>query len=200
MTDHELEGAKHAYEKAAAEASMLGNIQNAISIASLLLGLVFGYMLVRYIVISLQIASKQLGRISQGHYHDIIEVKHADETGLLLYAMKSLQIRMGFEVTDAKRINDEVTRVKIGLDNVSTNVMIADKYRNIIYMNKAITEMFRNCARGYPQGISQLRCEQSVRQQHRPVPQESGASGTNAGAAARITQGDNQDRRTILSC
>jgi methyl-accepting chemotaxis protein len=143
MTEHELAGAKHAYETAAADAATLGNWQIAISTISLVLGCLLGWMLVRYIVTSLQNARNSLLRISQGHYHDIIDVKRADENGMLMYAMKSMQIRMGFEVSDAHRIADEVTRVKIGLDNVSTNVMIADKKRNIIYMNKAVAEMFR---------------------------------------------------------
>ncbi|MEI7536986.1 MAG: methyl-accepting chemotaxis protein [Comamonadaceae bacterium] len=103
---------------------------------------VMAALLVRSIVGSLHTARTQLNRIAQGNYQDIINVNSANESGLLLYAMKSMQIRMGFEVSDAHRIADEMTRVKFGLDNVSTNVMIADKYRNIIYANKALVQMF----------------------------------------------------------
>lgn len=104
---------------------------------------VMATLLVRNIVGSLRTARNQLDRIAQGNYHDAIQVKRANESGSLMYAMKSMQIRLGFEVTVARRIADEMTRVKFGLDNVSTNVMIADKHRNIIYTNKAIVEMFR---------------------------------------------------------
>ncbi|QJQ04567.1 hypothetical protein EJG51_000455 [Undibacterium piscinae] len=38
----------------------------------------------------------------------------------------------------------ETLRIKIALDNVGTNVMIADTDRNIIYMNKSIVEMLSN--------------------------------------------------------
>jgi methyl-accepting chemotaxis protein len=38
----------------------------------------------------------------------------------------------------------EMTRIKVALDNVSTNIMIADNERNIIYMNKSIIKMFTN--------------------------------------------------------
>ncbi|MCX7219541.1 MAG: PAS domain-containing protein, partial [Burkholderiales bacterium] len=41
----------------------------------------------------------------------------------------------------AAALASENTRVKIALDNVATNVMIADTDRNIIYMNKSIVEM-----------------------------------------------------------
>ena len=123
---------------------LINRVQVTISVISLLLAIVMSLLLSRYIVNSLRSASSQLRRISQGNYQDNIDVKHADEIGTLMYAMKSMQIRMGFEVSDAKRISDEVTRIKIGLDNVSTNVMIADKDRNIIYMNKAIVQMFKS--------------------------------------------------------
>jgi PAS domain-containing protein len=38
----------------------------------------------------------------------------------------------------------ENARVKIALDNVSSNVMIADNDRNIIYMNKTVVAMLQN--------------------------------------------------------
>jgi methyl-accepting chemotaxis protein-1 (serine sensor receptor) len=38
----------------------------------------------------------------------------------------------------------ENTRIKIALDNVATNVMIADNDRNITYLNKSITAMLIN--------------------------------------------------------
>ncbi|MDD2720977.1 MAG: methyl-accepting chemotaxis protein [Gallionella sp.] len=143
MERFQLERAKDASEKAVATAGFYSTLQLSIAVVFSLLSVVLGVMLIRYITRALRQAGEQLRRISQGNYHDQIDIERDDETGQLMYAMKSMQIRMGFEVSDARRIADEVTRVKIGLDNVSTNVMIADKHRNIIYMNKAIVEMFR---------------------------------------------------------
>ncbi|MCB1176547.1 MAG: GAF domain-containing protein, partial [Leptospiraceae bacterium] len=40
--------------------------------------------------------------------------------------------------------SQEMVRVKVALDNVSTNIMISDNDRNIIYMNKSINKMFKN--------------------------------------------------------
>ncbi|TNC99789.1 MAG: methyl-accepting chemotaxis protein [Gallionellaceae bacterium] len=121
----------------------VGNWQMTILLGAAVFSAVFGTLLLRSVLHPLQTATDQLYRISQGQYHDKIDVGRDDEAGKLLYAMKAMQIRMGFEVSEGRRQADETTRVKIGLDNVSTNVMIADKNRNIIYMNKAITEMFK---------------------------------------------------------
>ncbi len=143
QAEHEKLGAIQAYEKSEEAAKTAEVIQVALFAGSTGLSLILAWLLLRAVLDPIRTAREQLTRISQGHYHDVIGVKRDDEVGLLLYAMKAMQIRMGFEVSDARRINDEVTRVKIGLDNVSTNVMIADKDRTIIYMNKAISEMFR---------------------------------------------------------
>lgn len=45
---------------------------------------------------------------------------------------------------EERRIAQENRRVKIALDNASTNVMVADDQFNIVYMNEAVTSMMRN--------------------------------------------------------
>ncbi|MBI5918281.1 MAG: MCP four helix bundle domain-containing protein [Nitrosomonadales bacterium] len=142
QAEHEKAGAVHAYEQADAATQSAHAIQMTLFFGSTMLSLILGWLLLRAVLDPIRVAREQLSRISQGHYHDVIEIKRDDEVGLLLYAMKAMQIRMGFEVAEARRLADATTRVKIGLDNVSTNVMIADRDRHIIYMNKAITEMF----------------------------------------------------------
>lgn len=42
---------------------------------------------------------------------------------------------------DSRRKDEDNHRVKVALDNVSTNIMIADNNRNIVYMNKSVGEM-----------------------------------------------------------
>lgn len=44
-------------------------------------------------------------------------------------------------LNEARHVSDENQRVKAALDNVTANVMIADNERNIIYMNKSVSEM-----------------------------------------------------------
>jgi len=47
------------------------------------------------------------------------------------------------KMDESRRISeDNLLRIKIGLDNVSTSVMIADEDRNIIYLNKSVQTMF----------------------------------------------------------
>jgi methyl-accepting chemotaxis protein len=57
-------------------------------------------------------------------------------------ALKSMQTKLGFDVTETKRIANEALRIQSALDNGSTNTMIADNERNLIYMNKSMMQMF----------------------------------------------------------
>ena len=45
---------------------------------------------------------------------------------------------------EAKRKQDEMTLIRDALDNVSSNVMLADAKRNIVFMNKSILAMLSN--------------------------------------------------------
>ena len=81
--------------------------------------------------------------ITQGIYTNVIDISRDDELGKLNQALQAMQTRMGFEVAETKRQADEMTRVKIALDNVSTGVMIADAGRNIIYANHSVKRILK---------------------------------------------------------
>ncbi|VAX13915.1 Methyl-accepting chemotaxis protein I (serine chemoreceptor protein) [hydrothermal vent metagenome] len=80
-------------------------------------------------------------RITEGYFTDHIDIARADEIGDVLRDMKSMQIKVGFDINDS-RVKAAITqRIKVALDNVSTNVMVADNDGNIIYVNKSVVEM-----------------------------------------------------------
>jgi len=87
-------------------------------------------------------ALQSLRALSTGRYDSTIDISANDELGRVLQGLESMQNRMGFEVTEAKRQADEMTRIKIGLDNVATNVRIADNDGNILYVNDALRQTF----------------------------------------------------------
>lgn len=113
-----------------------------VSIA-ILLAFILGYLLIRTILRPLAAATTTFNTIAEGNYKSFIPTGRKDELGRLLYALKGMQIKLGFDVNDAQRIANESTRIKEALDCATTNVMIADNHGDIIYTNKAIDEMFR---------------------------------------------------------
>ncbi|WJW76425.1 methyl-accepting chemotaxis protein [Thiohalobacter sp. IOR34] len=82
--------------------------------------------------------------ITEGNFNDRIDIHRGDEIGDVLRALKSMQIKLGFDLDEARRQGDAAQRIKVALDNVSTNVMVADNDGNIIYLNQAVEEMMRD--------------------------------------------------------
>ena len=106
-----------------------------------LLGVIIAIMIVRSLM-------KQMGGepdhaaqialcIALGKLDNVIEVKQGD-TKSLMAALKNMQQQLLDRITAERKVADENLRIKIGLDNVSTGVMIADSERKIIYVNKSV--------------------------------------------------------------
>lgn len=123
-------------------------ITSVLIASGIFLALWLSFSLLRSIVRPLNATIGHFGQISQGKYNGAIEIKSMDEIGKVMAALKAMQIKLGFDVEEAKRVADEHLRVKIALDNVSTGVMIADNERNIIYVNKSVVSMFGKAEAG----------------------------------------------------
>ena len=102
------------------------------------------YLVLRDIRRSLSETTDELAFLANGDFKREINIKRPDEIGDLLRGLKSMQIQSGFNVNDARQRGNEMQRIKVALDNVTSNVMVADNDRNIIYMNSAVTKMFRD--------------------------------------------------------
>ena len=109
-----------------------------------LLGVLIAWVVVRQTTGALAKAAGAFGEIAQGNFRNDIEVASADEVGRLMRALKSMQTKLGNDLNEARERADAALRIKIALDNVSTNVMIADNERNIIYLNPAVRSMLKN--------------------------------------------------------
>jgi methyl-accepting chemotaxis protein len=86
--------------------------------------------------------------LSGGRYDSSLDCSRRDEIGQVLQGLETMQNRVGFEVAETRRTADEMTRVKIALDNVSTGVVIADTRRSVIYANKSAHRMLKAAEAG----------------------------------------------------
>lgn len=105
-------------------------------------GIYSGWWLTGDVVGRLDQAVAAFDRIAAGHYHDPIDVARDDEVGRVLLGLKTMQIRLGFEVQEAHRRADEMARIRLGLDVAATGVMILDAEQRVIYVNRALERMF----------------------------------------------------------
>ena len=139
-----LDSGKLDYEQSLSNYTTLRNQIIAIIAIAVLLAVFIALLVIRAITRPLSATIGYFDQISQGNYNNRIEVDSEDEIGKLLNALRSMQIKMGFEVNDAQRRADESLRITNALDNASTGVMIADNDLNIIYLNKSVQDMLKN--------------------------------------------------------
>jgi methyl-accepting chemotaxis protein len=122
--------------------------------------LVVGLLLTSYVTRPLVYAQYKLRQISEGNYFDWLETgKRNDELGSLLRSIKSTQIKLGFDVIDAREQAAGALRIKNALDNVSSNVIMADPEGTIIYTNKSVERMFRNNEQYLEQSVPNFRTD-----------------------------------------
>ena len=105
---------------------------------------ILGFGLTGYVTRPLNYASEKLHEVSQGNYFDWVEVNNRDdEIGKMLQTIKMTQIKLGFDVMDAREQANSSSRIKTAVDSVTTNVMLADQDYNIIYMNPAVENLMQ---------------------------------------------------------
>ena len=114
------------------------NIVIGLLMTGIALSLLLGLTLINSI---LRAFTTSITQIAKGDYTTAIEIDRQDELGKVMNAIKAMQIKLGFDMAESKLVADENLRIKIGLDNVSTGVMIADNARNIIYVNKSVVNI-----------------------------------------------------------
>ncbi len=113
-------------------------------VIGVLVAVIIGFAVARNVLRALKQTIGYFDEISGGRYDGAIEIDRSDEIGDVMRALKSMQIKLAFEVNDARQRAASSLRIKVALDNVNTNVMMADTDLNIIYMNQAVQGMFRN--------------------------------------------------------
>jgi methyl-accepting chemotaxis protein len=123
------------------QAEALVSFYIMLSVATLLLTLAFAIYMIRALLRQLggepEHAAEIAHNIALGKLDNAIEVKHDDNISMM-HAMKHMQQQLLDRITLDRQAADQNLSIRIGLDNVSTGVMIADSERKVIYVNKAV--------------------------------------------------------------
>jgi methyl-accepting chemotaxis protein len=122
-----------------------------ICVAIILLGIIAAWWLTRALLRQLggepAFAVEVANKIASGDLSVRIDLKAGDTTSLMA-ALKDMATSIQTSVAETQRLANESMRVKVALDNVRTGVMIADKNRNIIYMNKSVVNLMSKAESG----------------------------------------------------
>ncbi|WP_313901403.1 methyl-accepting chemotaxis protein [Methylomonas koyamae] len=111
-----------------------------------------GFAIVRHITSNLRTVKGVFAKITEGNFRSTIHLDGHDELGDLLRSLQMMQVNLNVDISDTRERAIKATRVERALDNVSSCVMLANSNLEIIYMNRAVAELFKNA-------------EQDIRQQ-----------------------------------
>ncbi|MBL8270370.1 methyl-accepting chemotaxis protein [Steroidobacter sp.] len=115
-----------------------------IAVIAVLLAFAASFLVTRSVTRPLAKAGDAANRIASGDLTTEIEVDSQDETGQLLAALSRMQTQLRERIEADSKVAAESLRVRQALDNVGTNVMVADADLNIVYLNRTLEAMLRN--------------------------------------------------------
>ena len=95
------------------------------------------WWLSRDVVDRLEGAAGHFRRIASGQYDDPIPIDRDDEIGRVMQGLKSMQVRLGFEVVESQRRARSTARVQRALDVAPASVLVANHELQLVYANEA---------------------------------------------------------------
>ncbi len=160
----EIQGRVSTEEADAATAAfhVARNLSLEFLLAGLLISGVLSFFVLRSFVSRIAQVRTALKRVSEGNYFDWVTTDNDDEVGRMTKNLKSMQVKLGFDVMDAREKATESGRIKVALDNVSASVMVADADNNIIYVNAALQQMFSEAEEDIREDLPDFKAEQLV--------------------------------------
>ncbi|MFZ2407845.1 MAG: nitrate- and nitrite sensing domain-containing protein, partial [Methylobacter sp.] len=115
-----------------------------LTILSVLLAVVLTLLISRGILRSIHTLQQVASAIAEGDLSSSIDISQKDELGNLFRSMNAMQQQLLARITKDRKEHDESLRIKIALDGMTSNVMVADNERNIIYLNPAALATMRH--------------------------------------------------------
>jgi methyl-accepting chemotaxis protein len=82
--------------------------------------------------------------IAGGNLSSSVDTTQRNEIGVIFKSMSTMQQQLFDRSSEAKKFIEESTRLKMAMDNISVNIMVADSERKIIYMNPAVFRMLQS--------------------------------------------------------
>ncbi|MCP4410394.1 MAG: HAMP domain-containing protein [Gammaproteobacteria bacterium] len=127
----------------ATEITISRNVIGAVLLAVVVTMLISVFVLTRAISLPLNRSIDIARGIATGDLNQKVDIKGKDEFGQLGASMSVMIKNLKMDMEDTRQKAAATGRIKVALDNVSANVMVADANHNIIYMNKTLAAMFQ---------------------------------------------------------
>ncbi len=91
---------------------------------------------------TLETAIKTCYRLADDKFRNEIDLNRNDQIGDFQRALYSMQVKLNNDLAQSLEVAGQAIRIRQALDNVQSNVMVADQNLDIIYMNQSVQRMF----------------------------------------------------------
>jgi methyl-accepting chemotaxis protein len=115
-----------------------------LTVLSVLVTVILTFFISRGILRSINTLQQVVSAIENGDLNSSIDIQQKDELGELFRSMNTMQQQLLERITKDHYDRDKFMRAKIALDRITSNVMVADNERNIIYLNPAVLAMMQH--------------------------------------------------------
>lgn len=113
----------------------LASISMALSVLSI-------FTLKKCIVTPIIKTNAAINAIADGDFKYFIDTRANDELGKMMQALKAMQIRIGFDVNDARQTQEESSKLQTAIDNSASAFTFSDSANRLTYINKAAHELW----------------------------------------------------------
>ena len=117
-------------------------IKFALAALVVVVALLVCFLVVNGILRNMRDSLEVFAQLGEGNFNNRIVLDRGDETGEALRGLQKMQTKLAADLDRVTEVANANSRIKIALDNVSSNVMVADPNRDIIYCNKSVEELF----------------------------------------------------------
>jgi methyl-accepting chemotaxis protein len=118
-------------------------ISLVLPLCGLLMLFAIRFALMMYMVAPMRVMVGYFRRITEGFFDNDILVESNDEIGQLQANLKTMQHRLYYELTSARKLAEKSQRIHVALDNTAEAFVMADKNFRLIYENKAFSAIFQ---------------------------------------------------------
>ena len=93
------------------------------------------FVLNKWVMTPMKQVTKNINAIANGDFQTRMNTRANDEAGRMMQAIKAMQIRLGFDLNNSKKLNEEAVRLQTALDNSSTAFTFGDSQNRLQYIN-----------------------------------------------------------------
>ncbi|MDX1347156.1 MAG: methyl-accepting chemotaxis protein [Thiomicrorhabdus chilensis] len=108
--------------------------------------------------------SGHIASLAEGNFRNDIHSQGSSLMSRTLSRLKSMQIKLGADIDDVHAALNNAKRIESALDSASSNIMVADRFRSIIFMNQSVRAMLKEIEADIQQDLPAFSADKLIRQ------------------------------------